>query len=72
MLRNSTRQPIDELAGGGLNLRVCQLVDWIFCATKLGFIVDLNQDVTDLKMITAIRIVLVDCFGKYHKRVTNE
>ena len=28
--RNSTRHPIGELGGGGLNLRVCQLVDWIF------------------------------------------
>ena len=27
---NSTLQPIDELGGGGLNLIVCQLVDWIF------------------------------------------
>jgi hypothetical protein len=28
--RNSTRQPIGELAGGGLKRTVCQLVDWIF------------------------------------------
>lgn len=31
MLRNSTRQPMGEFGGGGLNLRVCQFVDWIFC-----------------------------------------
>jgi len=30
MLLNSTRHPIDELGGGGLNRNVCQLVDWIF------------------------------------------
>jgi len=29
--RNSTRQPISVPGGGGLNLNVCQLVDWIFC-----------------------------------------
>jgi hypothetical protein len=29
--RNSTLQPIGELGGGGLNLIVCQLVDWMFC-----------------------------------------
>ena len=27
MGRNSTRQPMGEFAGGGLNRRVCQLVD---------------------------------------------
>lgn len=27
---NSTLQPIGELTGGGLNLTVCQLVDWMF------------------------------------------
>ena len=31
MLRNSTRQPMGEFGGGGLNLNVCQLVDWMFC-----------------------------------------
>ena len=30
MLRNSTRQPMGDLGGGGLNLSVCQLVDWMF------------------------------------------
>ena len=33
MLRNSTRQPMGEFGGGGLNLNVCQLVDWMFCET---------------------------------------
>jgi len=28
--RNSTRQPIGELTGGGLNRIVCQFVDWMF------------------------------------------
>ena len=32
MLRNSTRHPMREFKGGGLNLKVCQLVDWIFYA----------------------------------------
>jgi hypothetical protein len=27
ILRNSTRQPIGEFGGGGLNLKVCQFVD---------------------------------------------
>lgn len=30
ILLNSTRQPMGESTGGGLNLIVCQLVDWIF------------------------------------------
>lgn len=30
MVRNSTRQPMGELGGGGLKRRVCQLVDWMF------------------------------------------
>ena len=30
MLRNSTRHPMSELGGGGLNRMVCQLVDWMF------------------------------------------
>lgn len=29
--RNSTRQPMGELTGGGLKRSVCQLVDWMFC-----------------------------------------
>jgi len=29
--RNSTRQPIEDPGGGGLNRKVCQFVDWIFC-----------------------------------------
>lgn len=28
--RNSTRQPMEEPAGGGLNRTVCQFVDWMF------------------------------------------
>lgn len=28
--RNSTRQPMLELGGGGLNRMLCQLVDWMF------------------------------------------
>lgn len=28
---NSTLHPMLLLGGGGLNLMVCQLVDWIFC-----------------------------------------
>jgi hypothetical protein len=31
MLRNSTRQPIDDFGGGGLKRKVCQFVDWMFC-----------------------------------------
>lgn len=30
ILLNSTLQAMDELGGGGLNLMVCQLVDWMF------------------------------------------
>jgi hypothetical protein len=30
MLLNSTRQPIGDFGGGGLNRSVCQLVDWMF------------------------------------------
>lgn len=30
ILRNSTRQPIGELGGGGLKRSVCQFVDWMF------------------------------------------
>ncbi len=33
MGRNSTLHPMSEFGGGGLNLIVCQLVDWIFCNT---------------------------------------
>lgn len=32
--RNSTRQPMGELAGGGLKRTVCQLVDWMFWTTQ--------------------------------------
>ena len=35
MLRNSTRQPMVDFGGGGLNLRVCQLVDWMFCVVEM-------------------------------------
>ena len=28
--RNSTRHPMSVPGGGGLNLSVCQLVDWMF------------------------------------------
>lgn len=30
ILRNSTRQPMEEPGGGGLNRKVCQFVDWMF------------------------------------------
>ena len=32
--RNSTRHPMEELGGGGLNRMLCQLVDWIFCESN--------------------------------------
>lgn len=32
--RNSTRHPMGELGGGGLNRMLCQLVDWIFCESN--------------------------------------
>lgn len=32
--RNSTLHPISEFGGGGLNLIVCQFVDWIFYNSK--------------------------------------
>ena len=35
MLRNSTRQPMGDFGGGGLNLRVCQLVDWMFWSCSI-------------------------------------
>lgn len=36
ILLNSTRQPIGDFGGGGLNRSVCQLVDWIFYVDITG------------------------------------
>lgn len=53
MLRNSTRQPMEEFGGGGLKRRVCQFVDWMFC--KLGQIMLTVTDNTEayLEVIAA-------------------
>jgi len=71
MLLNSTRHPIDEFGGGGLNRSVCQLVDWIFLVTCIRLTVT-GMRRSYLKVVAAGGIILFNRFRENDKRVTNE
>ena len=52
---NSTRQPMGESGGGGLNRMVCQLVDWMFSKWSVSLesswsIFSLNRETVSLKL----------------------
>ena len=72
MLRNSTRQPIGDFGGGGLNLSVCQLVDWMFCSWRIINACPETNLKTDLEMVCALTVVLINELGEYNNRITNK
>lgn len=51
MGRNSTLHPMSEFGGGGLNLIVCQFVDWIFYDTKAEKKTNFSYIWENIKMI---------------------
>ena len=54
---NSTRQPILEFIGGGLNLMVCRLMDWRFCNKQT-----LSMSITSTLTLTIIKQTLYKSF----------
>ena len=72
---NSTRQPMDDPAGGGLKRRVCQFVDWMFYSIIAGhqkIFVWAEGAVPYLKMVVAGGIVLMNSLREYYKWVPNK
>lgn len=71
--RNSTRQPIGEFVGGGLNRSVCQLVDWMFCVAAQSdtYRKGAGSD-TNLEVVIIDRVVLVYAFRENNNGVPNK
>jgi hypothetical protein len=61
-----------ESGGGGLNLNVCQFVDWMFYVGQFGTQTFIAGRSSHLEMIRALSIILVYEFREDYEGITYE